>query len=189
MMTEDDATAPPRHASSKATSLVIRSATAEDALGIAKVHVVSWRSTYAGLLAQSLLDDLSVEKRTVRWRQNILSREATIQVALNRAGQVAGFIATGSCRETDAGNNVGELWAIYVRPDLCRQGIGRQLHAAGLASLTAKFEEAKLWVLEGNTAARAFYQREGWQSDGILKRDTIGETAVTELRYHLSLRP
>src|SRR4051794_38496007 len=107
MTKDDDAVPPGRDASSVSATLAIRSATVDDALGIAEVHVIAWQSTYAGLLPQSLLDGLSVEQRTAEWLRNIMSGEATIQVALNPAGQVAGFIATGSSRDTDVGSNVG----------------------------------------------------------------------------------
>lgn len=37
-----------------------RDAVVEDAPGIARVHVESWRAAYAGLMPQAVLDDLSV---------------------------------------------------------------------------------------------------------------------------------
>lgn len=45
----------------------IRAATPNDAALIAGVHVASWRETYAGLLPEAMLSDLSVSDRTGRW--------------------------------------------------------------------------------------------------------------------------
>jgi RimJ/RimL family protein N-acetyltransferase len=78
---------------------------------------------------------------------------------------------------------VGELIAIYLRPQLWRLGIGGQLHAAGVAGLSPRFEQATLCVLDGSARSRAFYERQGWQSDGTVKRDTIGDAEVVEVRY------
>jgi len=49
---------------------VIRSATVEDAIGIAEAHVASWQTAYRGLLPQALLDGLSVERRTTQWQED-----------------------------------------------------------------------------------------------------------------------
>ena len=46
----------------------------DDAAGIATTHVASWRAAYRGLLPQSLLDDLSVDRRTEQWREAIADR-------------------------------------------------------------------------------------------------------------------
>jgi hypothetical protein len=45
----------------------IRPATAEDAAGIAAVHVRSWQVAYRGQLPDALLDSLSVDQRTRWW--------------------------------------------------------------------------------------------------------------------------
>jgi hypothetical protein len=49
----------------------IRRAVADDARGIAQVHVKSWQAAYRGLLPQSYLDALSVEQREAFWVQVI----------------------------------------------------------------------------------------------------------------------
>ena len=44
-----------------------------------------------------------------------------------------------------------------------------------------------MWVLEGNAAARAFYQRHGWTSDGARTEFEIGEAHPMEIRYSRQL--
>ena len=62
-------------------------------------------------------------------------------------------------------------------------GVGeRDLAGAG-------FEEALLWVLEGNTRARDFYERQGWSKGKPIRLEEIGGRPVTEVRYEKSLRP
>ena len=161
---------------------VVRAATVEDATGIALAHVASWRTAYHGLLPQALLDGLSVERRTAQWQREI-ENGTLVHVAIDPTGQTGGFIATGRSRDDDATDTVGELIAIYLRPQLWSLGIGGRLHAAGIAGLTTSFAQATLWVLDGNARSRAFYERQGWQPDGTVKRDTIGDTEVVEARY------
>jgi pimeloyl-ACP methyl ester carboxylesterase len=48
------------------------------------------------------------------------------------------------------------------------------VHAAGVAALAARLEKARLWVLDNNPRARAFYQRHGWQLDGTEARNHDG---------------
>ncbi|SDX80921.1 L-amino acid N-acyltransferase YncA [Modestobacter sp. DSM 44400] len=162
---------------------VIRAATAEDATGIAEAHVSSWQTAYRGLLPQALLDGLSVERRTVQWQRDIHSGNFDVHVATDPAGHVGGFIATGRSRDDDTAETVGELIAIYLRPQLWSLGLGGRLHAAGIAGLATRFEQATLWVLDGNARSRAFYERQGWQPDGTVKRNTIGDAEVVEVRY------
>lgn len=167
---------------------VIRAATVEDAAGIAEVHVVSWRAAYRGLLPQSLLDGLSVERRIAQWQQSLPSGNWDVHVAAGPDGHVGGFIATGPSRDDDADETVGELMTIYLRPELWSLGIGGRLHAAGIAGMMTRFEQATLWVLDSNARSRAFYERQGWQQpDGIVKRDTIGDVEVVEIRYRRPL--
>jgi hypothetical protein len=51
--------------------MLIRAAQIEDAKQIAEVHVASWRAAYRGILPDSMLDNLSVEKRTELWQERL----------------------------------------------------------------------------------------------------------------------
>lgn len=164
----------------------IRAATVEDAPGIAAAHVASWRAAYRGLLPQALLDGLSVERRTAQWQRDI-ANGMSVHVAVDPGGDVGGFVATGRSRDDDAAETVGELIAIYLRPRLIGLGLGGRLHAAGVSDLATRFEQATLWVLDGNARSCAFYERQGWRPDGTVKRDTLGDAHVVEVRYRRSL--
>lgn len=161
----------------------VRTATADDAAGIAAAHVEAWQATYRGLVPQALLDGLSVERRTEQWQETIRSRAADVRVAADPGGHVGGFVATGPSRDGDAADSVGELFAIYLHPQLWHHGLGSRLHAVATKALAGRAVEATLWVLDGNTRARAFYERKLWQPDGSVKLDTVGDVEVHEVRY------
>lgn len=93
----------------------IRSAAGGDARAIAEVQVESWRAAYRGLLPETYLADLSVERRTAAW-EGILSRaESETLVAVAKQGEVVGFASLGPSRDSDAPEETGELLALYVR--------------------------------------------------------------------------
>ncbi len=162
----------------------VRSATVEDATGIAEVHVASWREAYRDLRPRALLDGLSVERRAAGWRREISAAgSGGVLVATDPAGRVVGFVHTCRSRDDDAGAGVGELTSVYVRPDVCGRGVGSRLHEAALADLAVEFDEATLWVLAHNARSRAFYERKGWRPDGAVKPDAIGGADVVEVRY------
>jgi ribosomal protein S18 acetylase RimI-like enzyme len=84
----------------------------------------------------------------------------------------------------------GELYAINVDPDVWGAGAGPALmdHVQrGLAGMG--YVRAVLWVLPGNLRARRFYEKHGWQAEGVERTvDVLGVT-VPEMRYRCVLGP
>lgn len=159
-------------------SLRIRRATAEDALGIARVHVRSWRESYGHVFSAFLLDGLNVQARAERWRR-ILTAGAEVWVAEVRARtgeRIVGWASAGASRDTD-GPAPLELNGIYVLRDHYGTGAGQQLLDAALGDAPAY-----LWVLADNPRAQAFYRRNGFLPDGTTKVDTFGGEPANEVR-------
>ncbi len=79
---------------------------------------------------------------------------------------------------------VGEVYALYISPDLIGQGIGQTLLGEAHAQMKgAGFETSALWVLRDNQRARRFYERAGYQADGAAQDDVYDGITLTELRY------
>jgi GNAT superfamily N-acetyltransferase len=167
----------------------IRDARVSDAPGIAEVHVASWRAAYAGQLPDRYLRKLSVDERTRSWRSRIAAKRSdeTVIVAV-RGETIVGFASGGPTRDKeDDARRVGEVYAVYLRPDEWGQGSGRALLERTVAGLAAAgFERLSLWVLQTNRRARGFYEHEGWSHDGATKQERFGER-VTEVRYRRAL--
>jgi ribosomal protein S18 acetylase RimI-like enzyme len=167
----------------------IRPADVHDAPELAEVHVRTWQFAYRGQIPDAVLDALSIEWRTSQWRAWLSdpSDGMSVSVAV-RDETVVGFCWIGRSRDVDSSEKTGELYAIYVLPDYQAHGIGESLIADGIAQLKeAGFQDAVLWVLETNAAARGFYERHGWIADGAVKSEPMGETPVTEVRYRIDL--
>jgi len=138
----------------------LRDAVIGDAPEIARVHVASWRVAYRGMIPDEVLDGLSVAERTERWYER-LEQGTTTLVALSDTALV-GFCAL----RRGAGGPV-EIGALYLDPEVLRQGIGTRLIRETLRRLRADGErEVTLGVLAGNVRARAFYARLGFEEIG-----------------------
>lgn len=146
--------------------------TEEEILGKAYVHWKSWQEAYADLLPQEFLKNTYTLERcqdwAVRYPQNIL-------VALVDE-QVVGFVCYGTSSQEDL-QEAGELYALYVLADYYDQGIGYQLIQAALEKLQS-YQTVSLWVLEGNTRAIAFYEKVGFQFDGVKKIVHLGAERI-----------
>jgi ribosomal protein S18 acetylase RimI-like enzyme len=160
----------------------VRWATPEDAEALADIHVTTWQQAYAGIFPDSFLAGLDRGARQ-RWWRKFLEDGARVHVAED--GGVVGFCHPG--RSDDEG--WGEIFSIYVHPGSWGQGHGHALLEAGESTiLSLGLERALLWVLEENTRARRFYERQGWALGRPFRVEEIGGVQVSEVRYEKSLK-
>jgi len=136
----------------------IRVATVQDAGAIARVHVESWQTTYAGIVPEAYLASLDVVQRETSWRE-WLGLDVDVFVA-EVEGEVVGFVGGGAIREPVEGFD-GELFAIYLLREAQRRGIGMALLKRLAGSLKERgFGSMVAWVLEDNSSGE-FYSRSG----------------------------
>ncbi|MGH7763682.1 MAG: GNAT family N-acetyltransferase [Candidatus Dormibacteraceae bacterium] len=160
---------------------MVRQAGLGDAAAIARVHVLTWRTTYRGLLPDEFLASLSEAHYADRWIRGIADASTRVFVAEEKTG-VVGFASAGRERAGEDGYE-GELYALYVDDAAQRRGHGRELVravAGGLRELGLR--DMIVWVHRDNSAARTFYERMG----GLYLRTqpvTIGPTLLHEVSY------
>lgn len=135
----------------------IRTVNLDDAQGIAKVHVDSWRTTYKGIIPDDFLNNLSYEQRTQLWKKNIAREDDYIFIAENSEGEIIGF-ADAWKREDNLTEKSGDLTSIYLLEKYQGKGIGKKL----LKELFNHFkqmgyEKVFVEVLEENKT-RFFYE-------------------------------
>lgn len=165
----------------------VRQARTEDAPAIAEAHIRSWQAAYRSLLPADLLAGLetNLRARTERWAGVIAERGDDVLVA-ELDGSVVGFARVARCRDEDHGllHRVGEVQAIYLREEAWGVGLGRMLLSEAEHRLVGRgLTDACLWVLEGNTRARRFYEVAGWRADGTEKTESMPGTSLHEIRY------
>jgi len=140
--------------------MTIRVATIDDAKGIAKVHVDSWRTTYKGIIPGDFLDKLSYEQRTLLWVQNLSKPDIYVVVAENSEGQIIGFADCWK-RETNIVPESTDLTSIYLLEEYQGRGIGKALLQNLFLYIKQKgYQKVFVDVLEDNKT-RHFYEYYG----------------------------
>jgi hypothetical protein len=72
-------------------SVQSRSATPEDAVGIATVHVQSWRETYTGLIPEVVIGRHCMESRLPMWQRVLADGQVVVCVVEDETGRIVGF--------------------------------------------------------------------------------------------------
>ena len=115
----------------------MRRAAAADVPAIAGVHVRAWRAAYRGLVADEVLDRLTVEGRSRMW-EDLLAAEGVAPgtTVAEVDGAIAGFCTVVTpTRDDDAPPGTAEIPAIYVDPARQRRGVGAALLEGALDGL------------------------------------------------------
>ncbi|MBD9700018.1 GNAT family N-acetyltransferase [Flavimobilis sp. GY10621] len=162
-------------------ALTIRTATVEDAPAVARIHITSWRSAYAGIVPDDVLATLDVDVREQRWHGYLTDARIRTWVA-EVADRAIGFATLGPARDEDADDGDLELYAIYLSPESWGTGAARELMRTLLTEVpeTARLT---LWVFADNERARHFYRRHGLAPDGVERLEEFSGTHLTEVRY------
>ncbi len=165
--------------------MLIRQARATDVPQIARVHVDSWRTTYARIVPANFLESMSYEDFEARWRgwMSQPSRHEIFYVAeLPPEDRIVGFASGGPRRGEQYPEFEGELYAAYLLREHQRKGLGSRLIGAVAEGLATQGKSSMLaWVLAENSS-RSFYEAVG----GILlgsQEIEIGGVALEEAAY------
>jgi GNAT superfamily N-acetyltransferase len=162
---------------------IIRLAVEADANQIANVHIISWRAIYRGHMPDSVLNNLSLEKRTQEWVERFKAGVMAWVIEIDY--KIIGFASICPTRDADDDpKRVAEISAIYLLPEYWRKGLGQQLCKVLFDNVQKKgFKEITIWVLESNTQARHFYEMLGFIETGDVELDHIGCESLRVLRY------
>jgi GNAT superfamily N-acetyltransferase len=163
-------------------SYVLRHAQPRDSDAIAALHAESWRSAYRGLVPDDVLGaGLDAERRQA-WLDRFASvppDRRLVLLATSNDGLV-GF----TCVLADGEAGFGPLLDnLHVKPGWRGRGLGARLldESRAWVRQIAPGQPMHLWVIEGNTAARAFYRAQGG-TEGGRRVNEMGGTPVTALR-------
>src|SRR5271154_4467688 len=94
----------------------VRPARLEDAKAIARIEVETWRTTYAGMLPDRVLLNMSQRRQTASWASFLRHRPDDVRIAQNPKGALTGFGNCGAQRDK-AIEFGGEIYTLYVLPD------------------------------------------------------------------------
>jgi len=158
-------------------SVLLRTANDLELGAVGALHYRSRASAYAGIVSPEALTFGSEGALGEWWSERVRWEKDTHRMTVAVSDDtVVGFTYVGPS-PTPA---VRELYAIHVDPAVVGQGVGRLLMADALRHLGAR---AVLWVLEGNTRARRFYEAGGWRPDGEVRESPMGGEVTQQVRY------
>jgi ribosomal protein S18 acetylase RimI-like enzyme len=141
-----------------------------DAKALAEVHVRAWRESYAGLLPADYLAQMNEQLYARRWRRQLLApRPAEMVLAAEARDGLVGY----SAARIRSGDGASEVSTLYVIREAQKLGVGRRLLVGAARVLRSRGAGAVIvWVLNGNTAARGFYEHLGGVS--VSERPVVG---------------
>jgi ribosomal protein S18 acetylase RimI-like enzyme len=177
----------------------VRAARAADAPGLARVQVASWRESFAGLVPEAVITELTsddaISQFTARWEQAISAPPTSrhrVHVAIAKPGEpeILGFAAAGPATDEDLWPGAdGELYELHVLPSLAAESHdGRLLNAVADTFAEDGFSTGYTWALAGDKQRIGFLETAGWAPDGSQASLDMG-VKVPVVRLHTRLSP
>jgi len=162
--------------------VLVRQAYPSDAQAIARIHVETWRTTYAGLLPDRMLAEMSEHNHKSSWTHQVArGRGEFVLVAERPKLGVVGFASGGPARRALEPYR-GEIFTLYVTPDCQNQGIGTALLSAAFKRLAEQsMNGVMIWVLARNPS-RFFYEAMGGVK-AAARKERLWGSVLPEIAY------
>lgn len=162
---------------------MIRPAKQTDACALGEIYCKGWQQGYAGLMPQFFLDALTPANCAPKPDHIAPDRRLIAEVN----DKAVGTITFGKGRDADDDNS-GEVYSLYVLPEVWRTGQGRALFLNAVEALNAAgYREVYLWTLQDNVRARLFFEGVGMTATGKRRELEIAGVYLPELQYCISL--
>ena len=142
---------------------------------IGQVHSEAWRQAYVGVFSESFLREDTVEKRKQEFLESFGNKDIFYYVVYEDITPV-GIIKV--IEEFDA----YEIASFYILEKYRNKGYGTQAILYLKRELNKK--RIRLWVLEDNTKAIQFYEKNGFKFSGNTRVINRGQ-AYIQLQYEL----
>ena len=165
----------------------IRTAGVQDLETVSRIHALSWKTAYRGILPDDFLNQLSY-RRWVAPLKDMMEQGLEIRV-IEEEEKPFGCITFSAARD-QAFAGWGEIVSFHLLLEARGKGYGRLLIQDAVRQLKEKgYSKIYLWVLEKNERARRFYEKNGftWNGDR-LKGKKAGERSRILDMFYLSLK-
>ena len=166
----------------------VRRAVDADVDALVRIQSDTWRAAYAGLVPAEALAHLSTPAAREAWRAAVSAGGGHHVFVAVEGEWTVGFCAAAHYGGEN-GASIAEVSTLLVEPRWGRRGHGRRLLTATFRWLAVDgAREGVVWVPEPDVASRAFYDRVGWDSDGLVRTLDAGDREVREIRLAGALR-
>jgi GNAT superfamily N-acetyltransferase len=154
-------------------STEIRRAELSDVDEIGELHAFCWVELYAGVLPDTVLNQLSPATMSGLWRKFVSRGGEYAQWVAVADGEVVGFVGIGPGR--DPGYELAkELYFIYVAPNHRRTGVGRDL--------VKQADADYLWIWDANRESQKFYRKLKYFPDSVARNGSLFGSHLPEIR-------
>jgi len=111
-------------------------------------------------------------------------------MAVDDAGEPAGHVGITHAAERERPHvripDRAHLWMLFVRPPWWGSGLAGRLNGLAVGEAAARgYAAIRLHTPAGNARARAFYEREGWSTDGVAIPEPLLGLDLVEYRRDL----
>lgn len=87
----------------------VRRTNTDDARILGEIHSRSWKIAYRGIVPDSILDNISAEKRQ-KYFEKALSANLEEDYLIFTDETAVGLMCIGKCRDEDKDDTFGEIW-------------------------------------------------------------------------------
>ena len=106
------------------------------------------------------------------------------------SGRVAGHVSFAQAREREEPRpeipGMAHLWQLFVRRPWWGTGLAARLNGLAVEAAAARgYQLMRLYTPLGHARARAFYEREGWTTDGVAIPEPLLGLDLLEYRHSL----
>lgn len=159
---------------------IIRRMTVDDAEAVTDVLIDTWKTAYRGIVRDDVLDhqdrEMLIGRRRKQYKDYIVAE-------VN--GRVVGYCwyVNDNSFSKELSDIDCEIVAIYVLPEMARQGVGRKMFSYAVDDLKKQNREKMvIWCLKENYSGRAFYEKMGGKISGEHKTH-IGNEDYDEVGF------
>lgn len=140
-------------------NIIIRKANISDAKSILDINVNSWKNTYKNIFPKEFLDNLCREedylKSLNKMVKKIEEKDCYLVAVCNN--EVVGFSNFGPSKKEEY-FDCGEIYALYIKNDLVKQGIGTKLFGETVNILKEDYSRIIVSCLVDNPSNK-FYEK------------------------------
>lgn len=170
--------------------IIIRNVRKEDLPSVVDIKIKGWQVAYKGIVDDTYLTNLSNERETriAKMEKNYMTNGFIVAELDNEVVGFCRYIFDNSF-SPEIDDVDCELCAIYVKPDLKRQGIGKELFNYVIQEQKKNNNKNMiLWCLKENSNSRKFYEKMGGNLYGENEIEMGGKKyKKVGYRYDLSI--
>lgn len=160
--------------------MIIRPLAEKDLLAVSKIKIEGWQTAYKNIIADEYLNSLNINEHVKKFKQFVGNDNFLVALIDDKVVGFCRFVDNNSFSPNIADIDC-ELTAIYVRPDLKRQGIGTEMFNYVIDKFKIQHKKKMiLWCLKDNIDSINFYKHIG----GEIRESSIKE--IGDKNYELA---